>query len=90
MDGCTWLNLFNWLAACATQPVFMLLTALSSAGNIIIEKYEMLFRCIHFVLFVPQSLLKEHLQNTNQGHLLKELNAKCHYQEFRKVGHWLA
>lgn len=35
--------------------------------------------------FEGLSLLKEHLQNTNQGHLLKELNAKCHYQEFRKV-----
>ncbi|CAN8007125.1 unnamed protein product [Ixodes pacificus] len=35
--------------------------------------------------FEGLSLLKEHLQKTNQGHLLKELNAKCHYQEFRKV-----
>ncbi|KAG0424475.1 hypothetical protein HPB47_028315 [Ixodes persulcatus] len=35
--------------------------------------------------FEGLSLLREHLQNTNQGHLLKELNAKCHYQEFRKV-----
>ncbi|CAN8002180.1 unnamed protein product, partial [Ixodes hexagonus] len=35
--------------------------------------------------FEGMNLLKEHLQNTNQGHLLKELNTKCHYQEFRKV-----
>lgn len=35
--------------------------------------------------FEGMSLLKEHLLSTGQEHLLKDLNFKCFYQEFRKV-----